>query len=387
MFRHIFLYRMKYYLRTKAFVFWLLLFPIILSSLFKVAFSGILSEEGFEIIDIAVVQDENYDRQDRFFEVLDNMSVKIGEEVEENTMFVIQHVDEKTANSLLEKNEVSGIIYVDSDSEIKIKLKENGISQTILKEFVDITKQRINLATDVTIENNGEISPEFLERLSVSKDYMQDSLKGRKTPDAIIPFFYTALAMTCLYGMMVGLYEIIDLQPNMSGFAVRISLTPISKMKVFLASFLAGCTTQLIIVFIVLSYIMFVLNIDFGDRYLLIIVTTIVGSFMGVTLGALLSALFKVSERIKMGIAIGFTMFCCFLAGMMDSSMKYNIMQTAPIINKINPASLITDSYYKLYYYEGISHYINNITSMILITLVAFFATLALLRRQKYDSI
>ena len=35
-----------------------------------------------------------------------------------------------------------------------------------------------------------------------------------------------------------------------------------------------------------------------------------------------------------------------FLAGMMGGSMKYVIDKNVPIINKINPAAMITDGFY-----------------------------------------
>ena len=41
--------------------------------------------------------------------------------------------------------------------------------------------------------------------------------------------------------------------------------------------------------------------------------------------------------------------------------MKYIIDKNIPIINKLNPANMITDGLYSLYYYETLDRYIFNV--------------------------
>ena len=95
----------------------------------------------------------------------------------------------------------------------------------------------------------------------------------------------------------------------------------------------------------------------------------------------------KTNENTKTGILISLTMLFCFLSGMMGITMKYIIDKYAPIINKINPASMITDGLYSLYYYNTLDRYYFNIISLIIFSLVLILISLNRLRRQKYDSI
>ena len=60
MFAHIFNYRLKCLLRDKTTIFWTIAFPLILAVFFQLAFSNIGSEEIFRVIDIAVVDDSQY---------------------------------------------------------------------------------------------------------------------------------------------------------------------------------------------------------------------------------------------------------------------------------------------------------------------------------------
>lgn len=80
-------------------------------------------------------------------------------------------------------------------------------------------------------------------------------------------------------------------------------------------------------------------------------------------------------------------MFGCFLSGMMGVTMKYTIDKNIPLLNKINPASMITDGFYALYYYDTLDRYYLNIVSLLIFAFILIAISSFSLRRQKYDSI
>lgn len=67
--------------------------------------------------------------------------------------------------------------------------------------------------------------------------------------------------------------------------------------------------------------------------------------------------------------------------------MKYIIDKNVPIINKLNPASMITDGFYSLYYYDTLDRYLFNIASLLIFSGIMILISYFGLRRQKYDSI
>ncbi len=67
--------------------------------------------------------------------------------------------------------------------------------------------------------------------------------------------------------------------------------------------------------------------------------------------------------------------------------MKYIIDTNAPIINKLNPANMITDGFYSLYYYEDLSRFYFNIISLLIVSTILLIGATIFLRRKKYDSI
>ena len=90
------------------------------------------------------------------------------------------------------------------------------------------------------------------------------------------------------------------------------------------------------------------------------------GSFAGLSLGIAIATVLKSNENAKMGILISLTMFFSFLSGMMGITMKYVIDSNIPLLNKINPAAMITDGFYSLYYYDTLDRFYFNIISLLL---------------------
>lgn len=190
-----------------------------------------------------------------------------------------------------------------------------------------------------------------------------------------------------MYGAFFGTDEVTDIQANISDRAARINVAPVHKLKAFIASSLASYLVLMVNMSILLLFLRFVLGIDFGNRVLLIVLTTFVGSMTGISFGAFISSLVKKGENLKVSIIITVSMTGSFLAGMMYAQMKYIVYDKAPLLAYINPVNLITDSFYSLYYFEDLSRYFMNILILMFMTIVFSLGTYLVLRRRKYASL
>lgn len=199
--------------------------------------------------------------------------------------------------------------------------------------------------------------------------------------------FYMLIAMTCLYGGMLGITAINQNLANMSSKGKRIEVAPTKKIVIVLSSLLASYVAQVIGLIILFTYTICVLKINYGNNMWLISILSAVGSLAGLSLGIVVGTKFKSNENAKTGMLVAFTMLCSFLAGMMGVSMKYVIDKNVPIINKINPAAMITDGFYALYYYNTYDRYWTNVISLLIFSAILIIISLWSLRRQKYDSI
>ena len=199
--------------------------------------------------------------------------------------------------------------------------------------------------------------------------------------------FYTLIAMACLYGGIFGMVAMNQNLANMSSKGKRVAASPVSKLKLVFSSVLASYLIALIGLSLLFIYTIFVLKVDYGSNLPLIILLGITGSLAGLSMGVVVGTVFKTNENAKTGILIATTMFGCFLSGMMGVTMKYIVDKNVPILNKINPANMITDGFYSLYYYDTLDRFYFNLISLLIFSAIMVLVSYISLRRQKYDSI
>lgn len=393
MFIHNFKYSLKDLLRNKMLIFWTFAFPIILGTLFKVAFSNIENSEKLDIINIAIVQNEEFENNEAFKTSFE----KLSDENNEDRLFNTQYTTKEEAKDLLNKGEIIGYMELKQDKPV-LTFVTNGIDETVFKHVAeeivqtsDIIKQLSQTQIQKQIAsgnyniNYDEIYNKAIEMAKENNVELKNISNSNLSYTMIE--FYTLIAMTCLYGGMLSMVSINQTLANMSNKGKRIAVSPTKKSIIILSSLLASYIVQLIGLAILFLYTLFVLGVDYGSNTGLIILLAIVGSFAGLALGTFVGTIFKASENTKTGILIALTMLGCYLSGMMGITMKYVVDKNVPIINKINPASMITDGFYSLYYYDRLDRYWFNIASLLIFALILVIISFFSLRRQKYDSI
>ena len=393
MFIHNFKYSLKTLFRNRMLVFWTFAFPIIMAIFFNMAFANILETEKFDVIDIAIVKNDDFENNEAYKMVFK----ELGDESSENHMFNIQYVNEEEANDLLKNDKIVGYLKLESDNP-KVTFVKNGTNQTIFKYVVEEIAQKSNMInnivekemTDAMMTGNTDIDVNAIAQ----KAYMmsaQSDVKLKNTSNKNLNYmmieFYTLIAMTCLYGGAFGMVAVNQNLANMTNQGKRISVSPIQKTKMILGSVCAGYLAQLLGLALLFAFTIFALKVDYGDNLGLVGLLAMVGSFAGLSIGVAIASVVKATDNAKTGILIGYTMLGCFLSGMMGITMKYIIDKNIPLINKLNPAAIITDGFYSLYYYDTLDRYWYNIISLLIISLILILISANSLRRQKYDNI
>lgn len=383
MFSNLFINRLKMLVRKKEVIFWNLCFPIILATLFNMTLVNINKTDDFKKVDIAVINNQAYQNDKSGFKEFLNA---VSDDNNKDGLFNLEIVDEDEAKSLLEDNKIKA--YVNVENNIELTVKGSGYEETITKSFLDYYKQRASTISNVIRLNNGQVNHEKIEQIaSESNNYLKNIKVSDNAPNVVVIYFYSVIGMTCMYSATVGSEEIRSIQANLSPEASRVSLAPVNKLKVFIYSGLAAFLVQFTLLIILLAYIRFALGIDFGTNFLLIILTSIIGTITGLLFGTCLSAILKISSNAKIGIIISVNMAFATLAGMMNDHVKYLVQQNIPILAKINPINLITDAFYSLYYYDTYDRFTNNILGLSIMSIIFCIITYVVLRRQQYDSI
>ena len=391
MFLHNFKYNFICLFRNKSLIFWTFVFPILMSLFFYMAFSDIEKNETLDIIDIAIVENDNYNNTFKdAFEYLSNDN-------NDKKMFNIKYTNLDTAEDMLSRDKITGYLLF-SEDDVSIVVNSSGINETIIRYTVSEIMMKNEIIKNLVDKKQEEKSSTDNESLDYGKIYNNaidiinnsnvkiNNISNKNLSYTMIEY-YTLIAMACLYGGILSMYTINRRLPNMDSVGKRIFTSPISKLKMLLGSLLASYIVQLIGLALLFIFTIFVLNVDYGNNIIYIILLACLGALAGLSIGILVAVLFKTNDNTKTGILISIAMLGCFLSGMMGITMKYVVDKNIPVLNLVNPANMITDGFYALYYYNTPNRYLFNILSLTIFSVILISISLYNLRRQKYDSI
>ena len=382
MFLNILCKKLKICVNNKQNIFWTLMFPIILGTLFTIAFGGIFESYKFEQVKTAVV----FDTDDE--QVIENAKTFLeGISNDGKKLLDIQYMEYDEEEALLKDGEkVNGIIRVKEDGKLTLDIVSNGVLSTIQQSIVTGYNQNVTMIEKVAKEHPENLY-EVIKSVSESTSYVLPKSLGGDNKDPFISYFYNLLAMTTLFASMHSLRIGNNTQANMSKVGARANASPVRRMSFQIAGFIASFLVSLAVVEIGLTVMIFVLKVEFGGDILMIYLTSALAALLGVSLGFFVGNLGSFSLDKKEGILVGITLLGCALSGLMYGDMKIIIAEKAPIINKINPTAVISDSYYALNMLGVGSRYFETVMYMVGLSLVLTIGGLLLGRKVSYDSI
>jgi ABC-2 type transport system permease protein len=362
-------------------MFWILIFPAALSTFLNLALSNIENAIAYDTINVAIVDKESFDAD--FVTMLSSLEYDNGKK-----MFEIEETNTEIANELLLNEDIVGIISSEEDNII-LTIQFARLEETILKSVLDQYVQSKNTIITIMTQTGGTADiNELITALNSQKDYLlEESINTKENADAYIIYFYAIIGMAVLYGGYLGTNEITTIQANLSPTGARISSGPIKRYKMLLIKMGAANLVHFIAMLILIAYLSLVLGIQFVNLPLTILVTAM-GSATGVWLGAFIAiALRKASINIKIAITSMTGVVGGMLAGMMSPTIKYWVMTEAPILGYINPANLINDALYSLYFYQTTERYFINLFALGIILTFLILGTILMFRRDNYESI
>lgn len=370
-------YRVKRLLMDKGTFFWMIIFPIILGTFFWMAFSDITEKsERMDKINVAVVNDGTYGNEAAFNTFMDNIS---GEDGNLN----VEKLTEDRAEKSLKEEKVKGIIYV--SDKISLKFKENGMDQTILKSIVDAYIHNENVITDI-LANSPEKLEDAMESLYSDDEFNKEvNMNADGNMDMYVQYYFALFAMTCMLGAHYGLLNTNEIQAGETDMAVRRCVSPTKKMLIVFTDFLAAITVEMLIFVIVFLYLDLILGIDFGDKYGYILLSGIVSSFAGVAYGYMLGVVVKAKSSVKESITTSTILIMNFLAGLMVTNIKNVVENNAPFINRVNPAAVISDSFYALSVFGDMGMYLRCIITLLITGTLFGIISVVALKRYKID--
>lgn len=384
MFFHNFKYAIISLFKSKTSLLWTLAFPIALATFMYVSFGNILDEtESMAPISVAVVESETTEVEEKdagqqeLLAVLETLA-----EPGKDQMLTITKAKEEKAKKLLQKQTVEGIFYVEQE---RLVIGENSINSTILSMVLEQYIQKKAVISEVAKEHPEQIAEAIKVVTNPTSSYEE-----QKTTDGsqnlYYNYFYAIFAMSCLFASFASVEKISKIQANTSALGMRRSLSPNSKMLTILSEYSALWLVQFIVELIALAY-MTILGVDFGDKYPAIALALFVGSGIGLSIGVIIGAISRLKENAKIGIAVAVGMALSVMADLCVAGIKDAVEHHVPILNRINPAVLLTDCFYSLNVYDNYERFGRNIFILSVMSVVLLVISFFMVRRNRYASL
>ena len=390
---HLIKYSVIRKVKNFSMLFWPCMFPLILGTLFYFAF-GNISESDFETVQAAFVEENPGDSV--FPSFLEEVS-------KEGTLIHVETMTEKEALQKLEDQKISGIFYGTETPYLKVR--KNGLAQSIMQSLLESY-----LNGKDTLETVADVHPENMKKaVAAMSDYqelVENVSAGGRTTNGNMGFFYALAAMACMYGCFIGLGSAMWLQANLSTLAARQCVSPVHRLKMILTELISSFILHFLNVVILIVYCKYVLQMEFQGSMGKMLLIVAAGCVIGVSMGILVCSIGKFSEGIKVGIMLGISMttsvlaglvnvqiklgismVSSFLAGLMNGNMKDIVEKSVPIVNRINPASLISDAFYCINVYDDPVRFRNDILTLFIMCAVILAVSFVVVRRERYDSI
>lgn len=378
MFGHLYKYRLKSLLRMKEDIFWCLFFPIILCTCFFAAFSGISDKtNNFHSIPTAVV----YEKENAIFKATLDAVSKSDTQGEE--FLNVTETDGASAKSLLKDGKVDAIIYV--GDEISMTVAKSGLNQTAVQSFLDEFEQKSSLISDIVRENPDKLVS-LIGNIFSSRTYISEKKLTDSPMDEMSVYYFSLIGMAALFGGFLGSSVARQMQPNITPEGMRKSTAPVKRHTMIAAEFLAAYTLQLISMAILLFYMICVLRINLGNEAGYVALTCAAGSLVGIASGIFVGSL-PVKENVQIAIFLVYSLGSSFLSGLMIHPIKIWIEKSVPIINRINPATLIQDALYSLVIYNTHERFFTNIITLTVISVILCTLSYLMTRRKNYANL
>lgn len=377
MFFREFKYMLLSSLRSRELIFWTLLFPFALTTFMYMAFGDIFDRtEKFEPVPVAIVKEQD---NMTLTAMLNAVSAK-----GDNQLLITTYTGEKEAKKLLEEDQVKGIIYM--GNKLSLTVKESGMDETMLQS---VLKQFTKYET--LIQDTAQKHPDKIEQavklMQQEISYFTKEENTRGNQDNVVNYFYAIFAMTCLFASFSGCAAILQMQANLTPLGQRRNVCGMKKSTMFVADFAATELVQFVLACALLIYMRFVLNLQIGERYAAIVLLLFVGTSFGIVFGMLIGSIAHLSQGGKIGVLVSSNLVLCAMSDLMISGIKGVIEKTAPIVNDISPAALITDAFYALNVYDTYERFFVDVLSLAGLTVLLGGICIWRVRRNRYASI
>ncbi|MBT1182382.1 ABC transporter permease [Bifidobacterium sp. CP2] len=407
---------LKTNLRNRSALFWLIVFPLALATLFNGMLSGL--NEGYELkaVPLAVVQDANWDKAEgakTFVGVLsgkerassgtDSDGGAAGERMTLFTAVDVDGLDE--ARTAFADGKADGYLRADGNGRLSLTLSPataNAIrggatgadSNTAITVAAIDTMLGLYNRTDATVRDLIARNPQaaasraFWESVGETAGLTRETSLTNAKPDTTARYYYALLGMACLMAMGYSISAVTTAQANLSALGIRRTVAPLGRGRQLIAGFLAGWFCSAASLTIALAYIRYGCGIPLGGREPAAVLAVAVASFMACAFGTMIGAIPKLPHGVKTGLTSAIPCALSLFSGLYGQfamDLSDWIERHAPALAVINPAQQVTNLFYDILYYDSYRPFAETCGILLAMSAVFLAAGVIMLKEQRYE--
>ena len=380
----------KYYLlrvlRNKLYLFWCLVFPLGIMACMNVAFGNIYNvENSIDPIKTIVLTESDSMYAKGFVDLINTFADKDSDNYYYD---LVVSGSREEAMELIRKGDAE-ILFIAGESEIEVYLteKHSTTAGMLSKAMADTYKSNYKLISDAYMTAPDKVE-EIMRGLTEQFEYTKADMGAfSDDPNPYTWYFFSTLVMGIFFTAMTGVNLVSDLKADVSREAARMSLSPSGKSRMIWYSFIARLLPAVTISAIHLIFMRFVFGISLGSNIFRLVLFVIVCDIFAISFGVVCGLIFKGSLDQRENKTTALLMISVFISGEMVMQLPGIIERYCPIINDINPATVMNMAFYRMSMYNDMFDFYFNMIKLIAVSVVFLTVGALVLRRERYASV
>lgn len=394
-----FLVSVKSLVRTPSVIVWVLAFPLIMSAIFLFMFSGMRTDGVVDPVPVALVTpagEKDGAPAGSFEQVVDALA-----EPGEGQLLDLRRVETAAeAADLLAAGEVDGYFELADDGAPALTVGSaytlasadgaSAVNRTILESVASSYVQSRALLEEVARRDPAALADPaaVADALGIQVAVEQVQITHAR-PEEIVRYYYALLGMGALMASQAGMLAVAYAQPGVSALGARRAVSGTSRLRQLAGCVLGAWAVSTVALTLAFAFLRLVVGVDFGGREGLALVSVAVCALLATALGACVGALpLSAGISARSGILTALTCVLSLFAGLYGTAameLADNLAHTLPWTSWVNPAKLVCDTFYALYYYTSLAPFAARLAACVAGALALLAVAGAIFRRQSYE--
>jgi hypothetical protein len=365
--------------RDKSTTAWAFLFPLVLCSLFYIAFTGLDDAMG-QPVDVVVVDDAAYRAAPGLSETVDAVSSG------DDQWLVVKYApNAKEADHLVAHGDGKyyGYLAVSPSGEVEYHRdwRERPGLDAGNEVVAAVVDSYLQTAAFIAAHPGATVAqaPEFTKAVQLTANPPSDEVR----------YFYSALGFATMMVSIFATTGVARLRSGRSHVGARIAVGGLPRYRVLAPTVGAAYVLAFGTLVIGLVYVRYVLGVEFGGRETGILAILAVGAAATTAFGAAVAVL-PLASGALMGLSAGISCLLSLFAGLYgpgSQELADSTAEAAPWFTWLNPAREMYDAFFSVYCYDSFDQAALILVRLALLALVLFGLAAFGMRRLRHEHI